>query len=47
VGDVLDDPKMFTRPISMKVDFHLLPDTDLIENFCTENERDARHMQPR
>jgi hypothetical protein len=44
---VLDDPKMFTRPISMKVDFHLLPDADIIENFCTENERDARHMQRR
>lgn len=38
-----DDPKNYTRPWSVTLPFVLLPDTDIIENFC-ENERDARHI---
>jgi hypothetical protein len=44
---ILDDPKMFTKPISLKVNFRLLPDTDIIEDFCSENETDAKHMPQR
>ncbi len=40
----LDDPKSFTRPFTVKQTQRLLPDTDLIETVCTENEKDARHM---
>ena len=32
-----DDPKTFTRPWSQKVQFILLPDTDLLENHCENN----------
>ena len=39
----LDDPKIFTRPITVKFTELLLPDTDLIESFCTENEKDLAH----
>ena len=39
-----DDPKTYTGPISFTQPHQLLPDTDLLEYFCTENERDQRHL---
>ena len=39
----IDDPKMYTRPWTFKVDFDVIPDADLIENVC-ENEKDAAHQ---
>jgi hypothetical protein len=38
-----EDPKSYTRPWSVTVPFVLLPDTDIIENFC-ENEKDVQHI---
>ena len=40
----LDDPKTFTRPITFQFRLGLLPDTDLIENYCSENETDLAHV---
>ena len=40
----IDDPKTYTRPFTYKFTDRLLPDTDLIESFCTENEKDTGHM---
>jgi hypothetical protein len=40
----LDDPQTFTRPVTFKVPLRLLPDTDLIESFCSENEKDLPHI---
>ena len=42
-----DDPKMYTKPFTIKVPHDLLADTDLFEMFCDENEKDAAHMQKR
>lgn len=39
----VDDPKMYTRPFTIKITELLLPDTDLIESICAENERDLGH----
>jgi hypothetical protein len=39
----IDDPKMYARPWTFKVDFNAIPDADLIENIC-ENEKDAAHQ---
>jgi hypothetical protein len=39
----LDDPKVFTRPITIKRERLLAPDTDLLEDVC-ENEIDAKHL---
>jgi hypothetical protein len=36
---IIDDPKVFTRPFSVKTERLLAPDTDLLEDVC-ENERD-------
>lgn len=40
----IDDPQTYTRPFTYKFTDKLLPDTDLIESFCTENEKDTKHM---
>jgi hypothetical protein len=40
----LEDPKYYTRPINFKTSFRLLPDSDIIEFVCGENEKDRAHM---
>src|SRR5579872_531041 len=35
-----DDPKIFSRQFTIKVGAHLLPDSDILEAVCNENERD-------
>jgi len=40
----VDDPKTYTKPVTIKVSHRLLPDTDLIESFCSEGESDLAHM---
>ena len=39
-----DDPKYYTRPFTLKTGLTLLPDSDLIENVCNENEKDRAHL---
>jgi hypothetical protein len=41
----IDDPKVYTKTFTYTIKLELLPDTDLIENFCIENEKDAAHMK--
>jgi len=40
----LDDPKAYTKPWSVHEAAHLLPDGELIEHICEENNRDPMHM---
>ncbi len=40
----VDDPKTYTRPFTIRLNLNLFPDTDVIETFCAENERDLRHI---
>jgi hypothetical protein len=40
----VDDPKTFTKPWTVKLQQRLLPDTELIEFVCLENEKSVRHM---
>jgi hypothetical protein len=40
----IDDPRMYTKPFTFKVTQLLLPDSDILENFCAENEKDRAHM---
>ena len=39
----IDDPKMYTKPFTVKIPHDLQPDADIFENFC-ENEKDLRHL---
>lgn len=38
-----DDPKMYTKPFSIKVPHDLMADSDVFESFC-ENEKDSAHL---
>jgi len=40
----IEDPKMYTRPFTIKYAQRLLPDTDILETVCTENEKDRTHL---
>ena len=39
-----DDPKMYTRPFTVKVPHDLVADADIFEMFC-ENEKDREHLK--
>ena len=43
----ITDPKIFTKPITFSVVQDLLPDTDLLEHYCLENEKDDPHFPGR
>jgi len=41
----IDDPMMFTRPITYTQKATILPDEDLLEYFCADNEKDIAHYK--
>ncbi len=41
----IDDPKTYAKPFKYTQAAVLLPDTDVIEYFCTENEKDVSHFK--
>lgn len=43
----VNDPKAYTRPWSFKLVDRIVIDTELLDEICLENEKSARHMQPR
>jgi hypothetical protein len=40
----VDDPKMYTQTFTVKFPARLLPDTDILESVCAENEKDRVHL---
>ena len=40
----LDDPKYYTRPFTIKLGLMLIPDSDVLESVCAENEKDRIHL---
>jgi hypothetical protein len=40
----IDDPKMYTKPFTIKVTHLLQADSDILEYFCAENEKDRAHL---
>jgi hypothetical protein len=40
----IEDPKVYTKPFTVRVVHRLLPDTDLIEFICQENDRSGPHL---
>jgi len=44
VGITVDDPKIYTKPVTALVKYRLLADTELLEGFCNEDEKDLAHM---
>jgi hypothetical protein len=43
----LEDSKYYTRPFTLNTQLNLIPDSDVLETVCTENEKDAIHMEKR
>lgn len=41
------DPKILTKPVTINFTEGLLPDTDLLEHYCSEDEKDAGHLPGR
>jgi hypothetical protein len=41
----IDDPKAYTAPWTVKIDEPLVLDSELIDYYCLENERDFVHMR--
>jgi hypothetical protein len=44
VDITFDDPVAYSRPFTIKVTHELQPDTDVLEYFCNENEKDRVHI---
>ncbi len=40
----IEDPEYYTRPWTTAWNYRLSPTTEIMEYFCTENERDRQHM---
>ena len=40
----IDDPKAYTKPWTFTEQMRLLPDTELMEAICNENNRDLEHL---
>jgi hypothetical protein len=41
----IDDPKAYSKPFTYTLRQGLIPDQDLYEYFCTENEKDVEHFK--
>ncbi len=41
----IDDPKAYTKPFTYTQKVTLIPDEDLLEYFCSENEKDVEHFK--
>jgi hypothetical protein len=39
-----DDPDLYSRSFTVKVSYELVPDNDIFEMFCSQNEKDRVHM---
>ena len=40
----IDDPKVYTQPVTVTLRQRIVLDTDLLDYCCNDNERDAAHM---
>jgi len=47
VTATVTDPKVFTKPVTISFVEQLLPDTDVFEHICYENEKDTAHQPGR
>ena len=40
----VNDPKAYTKPWTVTLNQTILPDTDLLEYHCNDNEKDRAHL---
>jgi hypothetical protein len=41
----IDDPKAYTKPITYTIKTTIVPDEDLLEYFCSDNEKDSQYFK--
>jgi hypothetical protein len=44
VEQTIDDPKNYTRPFTTRLNWRLMPDTEIMEMVCTENNQSIQHL---
>jgi hypothetical protein len=44
IVETLDDRKAFTKPFAIAIQAEIVPDTEILEYVCAENEKDHRHL---
>ena len=42
---MIDDPKAYTKPWTIQVKQVIVPDTELLDYICLENEKDVPHLR--
>ena len=40
----VDDPKAYTKPWTIKLNQRIVLDTELLDYYCQDNEKDAGHL---
>ena len=44
IAETIDDPKAFNKPFTIAIQAEIVPDTEILEYVCAENEKDHRHL---
>lgn len=44
IEQTIDDPKAYTRPFTVRLTWRLMPDTEIIEMVCLENNQSIHHL---
>jgi hypothetical protein len=44
IEETIDDPQVFARPFTVQLGARFVPDTELLEFICAENEKSHQHM---
>ena len=44
IAETIDDPKTFKKPFTIVIRLELVPDSEILEFVCAENEKDREHM---
>src|ERR1700685_367883 len=44
IAGTIDDPKAFNKPVTITIQAQIVPDTEILEYVCAENEKDHRHL---
>ena len=44
IEQTIDDPKAYTRPFTTRLRWQLMPDTEIMEMICLENNQSIHHL---
>jgi hypothetical protein len=44
IKETIDDPRAFNKPFTITIQAEIVPDTEIMEYVCAENEKDHKHL---